>query len=484
MTNVPDFQSKPPNLKSKVADRLPAAYRQALAVVADEAQRRSIGVYLVGGFVRDLLLDRPNLDIDIAVEGDAIAFATAVAAHLDAATAPPTNSKLKTQNSKLLHPQFGTATVQQDDPPVQLDFASTRQESYAQPAALPTVSLVADIATDLRRRDFTINALAIRLTDYTLVDPYGGLADLNAGLIRVLHPASFVDDPTRIFRAVRYEQRLGFAIEPATLSLLHDAVVSGLIDRLSPDRLRHELEKIWREARAPAMFARLAELGILAVVDPALRWDEQLRHQCEAAAVAEPLTTRPLLHLPLLTYRLSDVEQQRVSERLNLDAATRALIKQMRQLREHLPDLLHAARRSDIYNLLHPYPDLVLLATTYALAPYGTGSVPANATALDKINLYRRELAGIKPELDGDYLTALGLPPSKAYRQMLDELGRAKLDGEVPTRAAEEALLQRLVAQAKGELAWMAATLVKHSTASPPSTTSSTPITMRMLAST
>jgi len=480
MTTAPNLQPQIQNLKTRIEARLPAAYQQALVVVADEAQRRGVGVYLVGGFVRDLLLDRPNLDIDIAIEGDAIAFATAIAARLDAATAPPTNSKLKTQNSKLLHPQFGTASVKQDDPPVQLDFASTRQETYAQPAALPTVRLVADIATDLRRRDFTINALAVRLTDYALVDPYGGLADLNAGLIRVLHLASFVDDPTRIFRAVRYEQRLGFAIEPATLNLLRDAVVSGLIDRLSPDRVRHEFEKIWREERAPTMLARLAELSILTAIDPALRWDEQLRHSTEAVAVAEPPATRPLLYPLLLTYRLSGVEQQRISERLNLDAATRALIKQMRQLGERLPDLLHAARRSDIYKLLRPYPDLVLLAITYALTPYDNAGV----TALEKINLYRRELAGIQPELDGDYLIALGLAPSKAYKPMLDELRRAKLDGEVPTREAEAALLQRLVAQAKGGLAWMAATRVRRSTASPLSTTSSTPTTMRMWPST
>jgi tRNA nucleotidyltransferase (CCA-adding enzyme) len=456
-SSTPNPQAQIPNLKSKVAARLPAAYQQALAVVVEEAQHSGIGVYLVGGFVRDLLLDHPNLDLDIAVEDDAIALATAVAVRLaDAAVTSP-NSKLRADairpygNSKLLHPQFGTATVQQDAPPMQLDFATTRQETYAQPAALPTVSFVADIATDLRRRDFTINALAIRLADYTLVDPYGGLADLSAGLIRVLHPASFFDDPTRIFRAVRYEQRLGFAIEPATLSLLRDAVSDDFIDRLSPDRVRHELEKIWREERAPAMLTRLAELGILTAVASALRWDEQLRHQTEAVAFAESPAARPLLYLLLLTYRLSDVEQQRLSNRLNLNADTLSLMRQAHQLREHLPDLLHAARPSETYRLLHPYPDLVLLAITYALAPYSSGSDTAFATMLEKINLYRRELAGIKPELRGDYLAALGLPPGKAYKPILDELRRAKLDGEAPTREAEAALLRWLVAQAKGE---------------------------------
>ena len=459
MSDVPNPQAKIQNLESKIATRLPAPYQQALAAVIGAAQRSGVGVYLVGGFVRDLLLDRPNLDLDIAVEGDAIALATAVAAHIDTTSdEPPTllsaNSKLKTQNSKLVTTTFGTAklTWPGDDPPttfVYLDFASTRQESYAAPAALPTVSFVRDITTDLRRRDFTINAIALRLADYTLVDPYGGLADLSAGLTRALHPASFVDDPTRIFRAVRYEQRLGFAIEPTTLGLLHDAVSGGLIERLSPDRVRHELEKILLEERAPAMFARLAELGILAAVDPALRWDEQLRHQTEAVSLAESPTERPLLHLLLLTYRLSDAEQRRVSDRLNLDADTRTLMQQTHQLRARLPDLLRAARPSEIYNLLHSYPDAALLATTYALASYGGASVNALTAALGKIDLYRRELAAVKPELGGEYLTALGLPQGKAYKPILDELRRAKLDGEAPTREAEAALLQRLVSQAK-----------------------------------
>ncbi len=463
MSDAPNFQPHIQNLKSKIATRLPAPYQQALDVVIGAAQRSGVAVYLVGGFVRDLLLDRPNLDLDIAVEGDAVALATAVATSLDtsngAATAPLTNSKLRAdairpyQNSKPITTTFGTAKLiwPGDDPPttlVYLDFASTRQESYAALAALPTVSFVPDIATDLRRRDFTINAIALRLADYTLVDPYGGLADLSAGLTRVLHPASFVDDPTRIFRAVRYEQRLGFAIEPTTLSLLREAISGGLIERLSPDRVRHELEKLLREERAPAMFARLAELGILAAVDPALRWDEQLRHQTEAVALAESPIQRPLLYLLLLTYRLSDEEQRRVSDRLNLDADTRTLMQQTRQLRIGIPDLLRAARPSDIYNLLHPYPDAALLATTYALAPYGGASVNALAAALGKIDLYRRELVAIKPELGGAYMATLGLPQGKAYKPILDELRRAKLDGEALTREAEAALLQRLVAAA------------------------------------
>lgn len=442
-------------LQSKIEARLPDSYRQALALVVNEAQAMGVGVYLVGGFVRDLLLDQPNLDVDIAVEGDAITLATAVAEQLggDKGTYPDSsaNPKSKTPNLKSTHPQFGTATVEQANPLVRLDFATTRREIYTAPAALPTVSFVTDIALDLSRRDFTINALAMRLADYTLVDPFGGYADMQAKTVRSLHVGSFVDDPTRIFRAVRYEQRLGFQIEPDTLKQLQMAVADGLIARLTADRVRHEFEKIMREERAAAMFARLAELGMLAAVDAALVCNDMLRRQLQAVILAEAPADVPTLDWLLLTYRLNAADQQRVADRLNLDAETRTLIQQARDLRGKLHTLVAAARNSDIFNLLHGYPDAVLLATTYALAPYGSTAVAAFASAIDKINLYRRSLAHIKPELGGDYLKALGLPPGQGYKRILDALLRAKLDGQAPTRADEERLLQHLAHEAREE---------------------------------
>jgi tRNA nucleotidyltransferase (CCA-adding enzyme) len=459
-----DSQAKTPGLQSKIEFRLPESYKQALTIVVNAAQQMGVGVYLVGGFVRDLMLGQPNLDLDIAVEGDAIALATTVAQRLEdssgqqgemeqspADVAANPNPKSKVQNLESTHPPFGTATVEQANPLVRLDFATTRREIYSAAAALPTVSFVRDIALDLSRRDFTINALAIRLADYTLLDPYNGADDLAAGIVRTLHAGSFVDDPTRIFRALRYEQRLGFQLDPDTMKQLQAAVAGGLIERLTPDRVRHDLAKIMCEERVAAMLARLADLGVLAAVDAALIFDDTLRRQLDALVLAEPPEDVPLLAWLLLTYRLGEADQQRVVTRLNLDATTRTLIDQVRDLRSKLHTLVAAARNSDIYNLLHGYADIVLLATTYALAPYGRPAVAAFAAAIDKVNLYRRTLVHIKPELGGDYLKTLGLAPGRRYKRILAALLQAKLDGETPTHADEARLLQRLARQAAKE---------------------------------
>ncbi|MBE3117409.1 MAG: CCA tRNA nucleotidyltransferase, partial [Candidatus Atribacteria bacterium] len=240
---------------------LPPDYLTLLHLVADEAAARGLPLYLVGGFVRDLLLGRSVKDFDLVVEGDAISLAKALAAQHGGRVT--------------VHVRFGTAQWFLPDSDIHaLDFISTRSESYKHPAALPTVK-PGMLIDDLRRRDFTINTLALRLDgDHfgELRDDLGGLEDLQAGLVRVLHPVSFVDDPTRLFRAVRYELRYGFQIAPETLALIPDARL--LINRLSAERVRHELDLILEEENAASMLKRLAELGILAAAHPALEWNK------------------------------------------------------------------------------------------------------------------------------------------------------------------------------------------------------------------
>src|SRR6185295_10740104 len=192
------------------------------------AKRTSVSVYAVGGFVRDLLLGRPNVDIDLVVEGDAIAFARAFA-------------KENGGRAKV-HERFGTAAVVFPDE-FKLDVAMARTEYYKHPSALPTVQ-PSSIKEDLFRRDFTINALALRLNADRfgeLIDFYGGQRDLKERTIRVLHSRSFIDDPTRVFRAVRFEYRFGFRLGKETLTLIRDAVELGLFHRLSGTRLLEEL---------------------------------------------------------------------------------------------------------------------------------------------------------------------------------------------------------------------------------------------------
>ena len=214
---------------------------EAIAAVSERYE----GVYLVGGTVRDILLGEPSFDVDIAVEGDAIALARALAGALDGRVRP--------------HEKFGTAVVLYGDGE-RIDVVTARTEFYDAPAALPTVEH-ATIREDLFRRDFTINAMAVSLKgdDFgRLVDPFGGRADLERGVIRVLHNLSFIDDPTRIFRAIRYENRYGFRMDEHTARLAASCIEMGLVGDLSSARLRDELVLLLEEGDVGHSILRLA----------------------------------------------------------------------------------------------------------------------------------------------------------------------------------------------------------------------------------
>ena len=294
------------------------------------ASALSFPLYAVGGFVRDLLLGQPNFDVDLVVEGDAIRLAQALAQRF--------GGRVRS------HRRFGTAkwilpeslTLTNDDGttyagselPESLDFVTARTEFYEHPTALPTVER-SSIKQDLHRRDFTINTLAVRLTpDHwgELLDFYGGRKDLADGMIRVLHSLSFVEDPTRILRAARFEQRFAFRIEPRTEELIAGAL--DLLDRVSAERVRHELELILAEAEPERALCRLGELNVLARLHPQLRCDAWFRakaselraalgqvshpHNQSPAAMTLTPAAAPRLHLALLTYPLPGCGRGRV----------------------------------------------------------------------------------------------------------------------------------------------------------------------------
>jgi len=230
--------------------------RRALRVVGREADERGWPVYLVGGTVRDLLLGRDPLDLDVAVEGSAPALAKAVSrrAGVELVSESP----------------FGTASLRfgRPGPDLRVDLASTRAETYPEPAALPEVR-PAPIADDLARRDFSVNAMAVRLLrggKARVIDPFGGRQDLSGRVIRMLHRESPKDDPTRAFRAVRYAIRLGFRIEPATRRWIGEAVRAGAMDRVSGDRLRRELFLLFSEAPVLRAVSILERYGLLRTV--------------------------------------------------------------------------------------------------------------------------------------------------------------------------------------------------------------------------
>jgi tRNA nucleotidyltransferase (CCA-adding enzyme) len=369
--------------------------------------------YLVGGTVRDLLLGRPSqFDFDVAVIGDAEAFARLLAERLG--------------GTLTTHGRFGTATVHHGGG-AHVDVATARTESYAAPAALPDVAPAQTIEDDLGRRDFTINAMAVSLPDAELVDPFDGLRHLDDRLVRVLHEESFADDPTRIFRGARYEARLGFRMDPKTETLALLAVPD--VRRLSGARVREELYAIFAERKAPTALARLRRFGVDEVLGmtfpersalPALR---ALDSQYQLGLAPE--------HLGLLAIDASaeKLDELKVERRLvrSVDDAHRGADG----LRDELAGSPSAAEIVDAVE--RAGPDTAL----YGLA---LGDHAA-------LHSYFEQLRNVSLDLDGDDLAALGLTESPRVGEVLAELRRRKLNGELDGRAEEIAAARELIAE-------------------------------------
>jgi tRNA nucleotidyltransferase/poly(A) polymerase len=229
---------------------LPVPQRRAIEIVREVAIAKGVHPYLVGGPVRDMLLDRGAFDIDLTLEQDSSTLARALAKRL--------NGRVKS------FPQFLTYKVVADDLP-EIDIATARKERYRKPGALPTVS-EGKLRDDLLRRDFTVNAIAFDLLEARLVDPSGGERDVRGRVIRILHDESFVDDPTRIFRAIRLAVRLGFTIEPATAKRMHDAIENGALGTVARERIWRELFLAMDEGDAPKVLFEMTCNGALGIL--------------------------------------------------------------------------------------------------------------------------------------------------------------------------------------------------------------------------
>jgi tRNA nucleotidyltransferase (CCA-adding enzyme) len=381
--------------------------------------------FLVGGAVRDLLLGREPLDVDIAVDGKAAEVAERVAAVLG--------------GTVTAHERFGTATVVAGGVDA-VNLARTRRETYAAPGALPVVE-PATLAEDLVRRDFTVNALALALNGDAageLVDRHGGRADLDAGLIRVLHERSFVDDPTRLLRAVRYAARLGFALEAGTERWARAAVAAGALATVSGPRIRDELLDLLGEDEAPAAVEALGDLGIAAALHSDLRPDADRVASAKLGAAetgADPvLAALAALGVgPVAAGGGFDVW----IDALGLPAGARDRVQRAAadapRLAEGLREQLCPSR---LRALLDGEP-AEALALALALG------APAEPL-LD----YVARLSGMRLEIDGSDLLAAGLSQSPALGRALEETLARKLDGEVAGREDE---LRTALAIARGE---------------------------------
>ena len=424
-----DQAVEPPSMARLLEQSLPPGLLGLLRRVGEAAAELHFPVYIVGGFVRDLLLNRPNFDVDFVVEGDAVALAQHLAKRYGGRVRP--------------HRRFGTAKWIRDDEafaagqrlpdgtPPSIDFATARTEFYEEPTALPIVER-SSIKLDLHRRDFTINTLAIRLDGAhwgELLDFYGGRQDLDQGIIRVLHSLSFVEDPTRILRAVRFEQRFGFTIEPRTYELMIEAV--DLLRRVSGPRIRHELELILQEERPEKALRRLDEIGVLREIDPDLNWDNRLDEQFRRLRQVleeewdEPPAPIERLYFTLWLYPLPPMAHDRILDRLRPTRATVKLVRESEALRARIPDLRRQhIPPSQLDRMLEKFSDAILLVAQVACE---------DPLVRKRLRTYQRELRPVQIAVTGEDLRRWGVKPGPIYRHVFREVRDAVLDGLIST---------------------------------------------------
>jgi tRNA nucleotidyltransferase (CCA-adding enzyme) len=401
------------NLSTNIKEQLPLDIIDFIKKAGDAAEKRQQRLYLVGGIVRDLFLERYHRDIDVVVEGDAIKLAQEIAGLVRAEVTA--------------HPRFGTATLQWGKRSA--DFATARAETYARPGALPTVRS-GTIRDDLARRDFSINAMAVELNPRRygeLIDPFGGRRDLAQKFVRVLHDKSFTDDATRIWRALRYEQRLDFRIEPMTLLLLKRDL--DMLKTISGDRLRRELDLVLKEELPEKALVRAGELGVLTRLHPALQGDDWLQ-ETFAAARERDETVGSQLYLALMCYRLTAKELEQLAKFLRLPKAAAQVLRDTLAIKGILKELAEPGQApSIIYDLLHGY----------GMMSYTAVSIAAGSeTAAEHIELYLNVLRHVKSALTGADLKRLGVPAGPEIKEMLRLLREARLDGKITTKKEEE----------------------------------------------
>jgi tRNA nucleotidyltransferase (CCA-adding enzyme) len=433
----------------KLESALPDPVLRLLRIVANESELQKSALYIVGGFVRDLILGIPGADFDLVVEGDAISLGEGLVEKYGGRISSHRRFGTAKWNLELSHSGLQTALgledITSDSIPNVLDLVSARTEFYTYPTALPSVQK-SSIKLDLHRRDFSINTLAIRLDGHhygELQDHWGGGRDLRDSFIRVLHSLSFVDDPTRMLRAVRLEQRLGFTIEPRTLELLHEAL--PLLDRVSGERIRSELEQVFHEREYREVMARLKELGLLESIHTSLTWNAWMAERISAVHTFLPPENWRVQSSPssiLMIYTLmmlqADLELARgFCNRLHFPAVMRKVILEANKLAQRLPKLCESGAPSEFVEAFGEVSEEAIFAIWLGMHE--------DERCRIALSNYMSEWRYVSPKSTGDTLRELGLPPGPAYRVILSKLRGAWLDGEISDPEQEERLLNKLV---------------------------------------
>ena len=409
---------------------IPPNKQTLLSSIADQAASMGMPCYLVGGSVRDLLLNKPVNDLDIIVEGDAIKLGGALVQKHGGKLTPHTKFRTaiwhpSTSLRASLTPDTSTADT--------LDLITARKETYEHPGALPTIK-PSTIDDDIRRRDFTINAMAIRLDGNhfgELFDPLGGQNDLEQKLIRVLHPRSFIDDPTRIFRAIRYEQRYAFILHPSSFILINPESLA-VISKLSGERIRHELDLIFEEENSLQTILRAGDLGIFKQIHSELPvFNPNYSDSLEMDTILGIPASRTTMGYMLWLMDLSENVILSIAQRLDFASDLTYAVWAASQLKKSLPFLVNS--RPSIWTFA--------LEKLPLLSIYAVYLVSGENPLLDYLSLWRH----VKAHTTGDDLKARGIPPGPRYKEILTNLRAGWLDGDVKNDKEEEELLNTLL---------------------------------------
>ncbi|UCD55482.1 MAG: CBS domain-containing protein [Candidatus Omnitrophota bacterium] len=422
------------NISAKMEEILPKQILDILHTIGNSADQGHYRAFVVGGFVRDILLGVKNFDIDIVIEGDAISFGRKLAKIL--------------KGSLVVYKKFGTSTIVMQK--FKIDFATARKESYEKPAALPIVKF-GPLKDDLQRRDFTINAMAASLNKGSfgrLIDFFGGEKDLEHGVIKVLHDASFIDDPTRIFRAVRFEQRFGFRIDKYTQGLIKNAIQEGMFSKTQHHRIRDELILMLREEDPIKAILRMRELHELRFIHKKITIRKSTKYlfgrikNCFEWYNKSSFRRRHidlwLMYLMALLENLDFNDTKAICEKFGFRRSNRIrLLSCKKNAKRALKSLsVKSIRPSRIYNILEPlsFEEILFMRAR-----------TKNKLVLSRIREFFAEYNRVRIKIGGEDLKKLKIKPGPLYKKLLMEVLHKKIDGEVKTKKEELDFVKRLL---------------------------------------
>ncbi|NQU95548.1 MAG: CBS domain-containing protein [Candidatus Omnitrophica bacterium] len=435
------------NISTKMKQVLPKQILEMLHVIGKNADCEGLRAFVVGGFVRDMLLGVKNLDVDIAVEGDAISFGRHLARIFG--------------GSLVVYKKFGTSSIVIDwpkglrkspgsGPKFKIDFAAARKESYEKPAALPTVRF-SSLKNDLQRRDFTINAMAASLNKQSfgqLIDFFGGEKDLENKVIRVLHDGSFIDDPTRIFRAVRFEQRFGFRIDKYTEDLIKTAIREGMFSRTQNHRIRDEVILMLKEPEPMKAISRMKELHELRFIHKKIFVRKStavlfMKIKNTFSWYTKSVFRRRhvdlwVMYLAALLDKLDFTETKSVCDKFAFRRSVRIRLLSCKKRCEKILRPLSSKKlsASGVYSILEPlsFEEILFIR-----------SKAKSRLTVKRITDFFAEYNKVKIKIGGHDLKKLGLKPGPVYKKILDEILHKKIDGDIKTKKDELMYVKKML---------------------------------------